>query len=306
MRVLIIGLGSIALKHFEAIKKIKPKAIIYALRSINNSKNHHDIINLYNISEVPDDIDFILISNPTSLHAESISSVISLKKPLFIEKPVFDSIIKNERIVELINYNNIYTYVGCNLRFHPALVFLKKNLNKSIAKINEVNIYCGSYLPTWRPNEDYRSIYSSKKELGGGVHLDLIHELDYAIWLFGLPLKRSLHLNKISNLEIDSFDFCHYILEYEKYNVMITLNYYRKQAKREIEIVFEDDLITCNLLNSTIYKNETKVLFKKENFTVFETYVSQMDYFINNLSNNKKCMNDINESFEILKFVMDA
>ncbi len=306
MKVLIIGLGSIALKHIDAIKKINSKSKIYALRSIKNSRNIHDIKNLYNISEVPGDIDFILISNPTSLHAETILNVISLKKPLFIEKPVFDTLVNNEKILGLINSNNIYTYVGCNLRFHPALAYLKNYLNNSFPKINEVNIYCGSYLPSWRPNEDYRNSYSSKKKLGGGVHLDLIHELDYSIWLFGFPLKRSLHLRKVSNLEIDSCDYCHYVLEYEKFNIMITLNYYRKLPKRIIEIVIDDDIITCDLLNSTVYKNESKVLFKQEDFHIFETYVTQMGYFINNLYNNNKSMNDINESFQILKFAIDV
>ena len=44
MKVLIIGLGSIAIKHIEAIKKINQNAIIYALRSSNNANNFKDII----------------------------------------------------------------------------------------------------------------------------------------------------------------------------------------------------------------------------------------------------------------------
>ena len=305
MKVLIIGLGSIALKHIEAIKKINHGAIIYALRSSIIANDNKDVISLYNLTDVPNDIDFILISNPTSLHAESILNVIDLKKPLFIEKPVFDSIINNENIVHLISQKNIKTYVGCNLRFHPALSFLKNYLNTKRPKINEVTIYCGSFLPNWRPLQDYTKSYSANKKLGGGVHLDLIHELDYAIWIFGKPLIYKSFKRKVSNLLIDTFDYTNYNLTYPDFNISITLNYYRLQPKRQIEIVLENEVLTCDLLNSTILNSENQTLFNDDDFSFSKTYLTQMNYFINNLKNDDIFMNNIHESFEILKIALN-
>ena len=305
MKVLIIGLGSIAFKHIEAIKKINPSAVIYALRSSNIANSEKEIIDLYNLADVPTDIDFILISNPTSLHAETILNVINFNKPLFIEKPVFDSIINNEDIVQLISHKNIKTYVGCNLRFHPALIFLKSYLNNNCLKINEVSIYCGSFLPNWRPLQDYTKSYSAQKKLGGGVHLDLIHELDYAIWLFGKPLTYKSFKRKVSNLLIDSFDYTHYNLTYPDFNISITLNYYRSQSKRQIEIVLENEVLTCDLFNSTILNDKNQILFNDNDFSFSNTYLTQMNYFINNLKNENIYMNDIHESFEILKIALN-
>ena len=37
----------------------------------------------------------------------------------------------------------------------------------------------------WRPKQDYHTSYSAYKNKGGGVLLDLSHELDYATWIFG-------------------------------------------------------------------------------------------------------------------------
>ncbi len=305
MKVLIIGLGSIAKKHIEAIKKIDQFASIFALRSSIEAKAIANVIDLYNLDDVPNDIDFILISNPTSLHSKTILNVIDLNKPLFIEKPIFDLINNNEEIVRLIEQKNLKTYVGCNLRFHPVLNFIKKYLKLDNSKLNEVNIYCGSYLPNWRPLKDYTKSYSANQKLGGGVHLDLIHELDYTIWIFGKPIDYKSIKRKVSNLLIDTFDYTNYNLSYLNFNVSITLNYYRSTPKRQIEIVLENEILICDLLSCNILNSENKIIFKDNEFDFSKTYFNQMNYFIDNLKNENIYMNNIRESFEILKIALN-
>ena len=279
--------------------------MLYALRSSSNSINIQDIVDIYKLEDIPSDIDFILITNPTSLHAETILRLIKFEKPLFIEKPVFDTLSNKDEIIKKVVEKNIKTYVGCNLRFHPALNFIKNLLNKNNIKINEVNIYCGSYLPDWRPSQDYRVSYSSNKQLGGGVHLDLIHELDYAIWLFGKPIKYNSIKRKVSNLLIDTIDFSNYNLAYSDFNVSITLNYYRNKPKRQLEIILENEIILCDLLTSTITNINNDIIFNYEDFTFSKTYLYQMEYFINSLKSKNVYMNDIQESFEILKIALN-
>ncbi len=305
MKLLIIGLGSIAQKHIDALIKINQFAIIYALRSNANSKPFTNIIDLYDLSDVPNDIDFILISNPTSLHSKTILNVINFNKPLFIEKPVFDSVINNDEIIRLIKEKNIKTYVACNLRFHPALIFLRDYLNSNNLKVNEVNVYCGSYLPNWRPLQDYTKSYSANQKLGGGVHLDLIHELDYTIWIFGKPVNYKSIKRKVSKLLIDTFDYTNYNLSYPDFNVSITLNYYRLTPKRQIEIVLENEILICDILTSTILNSEDKIIFTDYEFDFSKTYLNQMNYFINNLRYEYIYMNNINEAFEILKIALN-
>jgi predicted dehydrogenase len=305
LKLLIIGLGSIAQKHIGAIIKINQFATIYALRSNSNAKPFTNIIDLYKLSDVPNDIDFILISNPTSLHSKTILNVIDFNKPLFIEKPVFDSVMNNDEIFRLIKEKNIKTYVACNLRFHPALIFLRDYLNSNNLKVNEVNVYCGSYLPNWRPLQDYTKSYSANQKLGGGVHLDLIHELDFTIWIFGKPVNYKSIKRKVSNLLIDTFDYTNYNLSYPDFNVSITLNYFRSIPKRQIEIVLENEILICDLLTSTILNSENKIIFTDNEFDFSKTYLDQMKYFINNLKNENIYMNDINESYEILKIALN-
>lgn len=304
MKVLIIGLGSIAKKHIASILKLAPDTLFYALRSNVNSSIQDNIENIYDINDTPKDIDYIIITNPTSIHASTINKVIYLNKPIFIEKPIFDKIEENVDLVSLVQKNNIKTYIACNLRFHPSILFLKNFMGKTIKKINEVNVYCGSYLPSWRGNTNYSESYSAKKNMGGGVHLDLIHELDYVIWLFGLPMKYSSKKRKVSQLHIDSYDYCSYNLEYNVFDVSIILNYYRIEPKREIEIIYEDDVYKCDLLSSKITNSKNELIFIDKDFHINDTYLNQADYFIKNINTLDPCMNNIEESFNILKIAL--
>ncbi len=305
MKVLIVGLGSIAKKHITAIKSLYPDTIFFALRSAPNSNFIGNVINVYEINQVPFDIDFILISNPTRNHSASILECIHFNKPIIIEKPIFDKIRQNQVLVDLVAKNHIKTYVACNLRFHPLIIYLKGFLTKNEKKINEVNVYCGSFLPDWRPGNDYSKSYSAKSNMGGGVHLDLIHEIDYSIWIFGKPKNIFSIKRKVSELKIDSIDYAYYNLLYDDFNLSITLNYYRKKPKRQIEILLGEEVLVCDLLKCVIYDSNDKILFHQDNYNISDTYLNQMKYFISNLNNEHPYMNDINESFDILKATLN-
>lgn len=304
MKVLVVGLGSIARKHISALRHLYPDIQIYALRSQTNASQEDDVINLYGVSEIPEDIDFAIISNPTSCHAKSIDSLKDLNIPLFIEKPVFESI-NYDRLIKAVKDNNVLTYVACNLRFLDCLVFLKEYFrNNPDKRINEVNVYCGSYLPEWRPGIDFRKCYSAIPELGGGVHIDLVHEIDYVYWLFGKPAEVSSIFRNVSSLDIRAIDYANYIFIYPDFTASIILNYYRRDYKRQIEVVFEDDTWTVDLKSNTIRDNKDKLIFEGKN-DFLSTYKTQMRYFINLIKTDGKSENDIETAYNVLKICMD-
>ncbi|MGB1296260.1 MAG: Gfo/Idh/MocA family protein [Flavobacteriales bacterium] len=297
MNVLIVGLGSIARKHIKALREIDPEVRFFALRSSKTSKTEEGVENIFNFEDIKAlQLDFCIISSPTSVHFEHIKLLTPLNIPLFIEKPLSHTLevecLKN-KLAET------KTYVACNLRFLDALRFVKdKMLSDSKLIINEVQVYCGSYLPDWRPGVDFRSVYSAIPELGGGVHLDLIHELDYVYWLFGKPDKNAKSLHSKSSLDIQSVDFATYQLSYNTFECLLSLNYFRRKPKREIEIVCNAYTIRVDLLTNTVYKDE-EVVFESEQ-TILDTYKTQLEYFI---SENKP-FNDFNEALEVLSICL--
>lgn len=302
MKVLLVGLGSIASKHLKALREIDSAASVFALRHKQPASEIENIQNIYDTSEIPRDIDFIIIANPTSEHQKTLENLLFLRVPFIIEKPLFSDLNAKQSLLNQIIETNLITYVACNMRFHPSINFLKAKIEQE--KPLEMNVYCGSYLPDWRPGTDYRKNYSAIKVLGGGVDLDLIHEIDYTLYLMGKPQEHKRYVRRKSNLEIDSSDIAHYVLEYDKSSAFITLNYYRKVAKRTIEIVWEDSIWQVDLLKSTILDEHDEVIFEKE-FQMQDTYIQQLSYFINCLKTGEKPMNDVHEAYETLKLTLN-
>lgn len=304
MRVLIIGLGSIAKKHIHALRAIMPKAEILALRSNKKAESVLDAQNVYQLNnDVVLGVDFVIISNPTSEHKKTIERLIPFGRPLFIEKPLHYSL-NISSTINLTLKHKVFTYVACNLRFLDCLRFIKDKIDHLHAKrLNEVNVYCGSYLPDWRPEVDFKDSYSAKKDLGGGVHIDLIHEIDYIYWLYGTPKKVSRAFRSQSSLAISSIDYANYLLDYDGFSVNVVLNYFRRDPKRCLELIFSEETWQVDLLSNQITSNG-EVIFKSAQ-RIADTYEIQMNYFINCLKDQIPTFNTAEEAYNVLKICLE-
>ncbi len=303
MNILLIGLGSVGRKHLDTILKFYPTSNIFALRSNINCKIYPYVTNINDFENINFQLDFIIISNPTFLHEEYILKSVKFDCPLFIEKPVLHSLENSSGIKNIINNHKIRTYIACNMRFHPCILYLKNFVNLNLNKVYEVNIYFGSYLPNWRKGVDYRQIYSSHSDMGGGVHLDLIHEIDYCIWIFGKPKSIKKTFRKVSILEINSYDYTNYLLLYDNFTINIILNYYRKDAKRNIEVLTNQNTLNFDLISNKISDDKNNIIYQK-NFSLVETYEDQMKYFVESIKKGTLLMNNFDESIEILKYAL--
>lgn len=248
--VLIIGYGSIGKRHRDVLKALFPAINITIV-----SRHTEDVDDrFYDIAEI-DDLslfDYFIIASQTADHYnhlvymdERVSG-----KMILVEKPVFQNYCTYQSIANEI-------FVGYNLRFHPVLQKLKEILTNR--KILFFNAAVGQYLPGWRPGTDYRESYSSKKEMGGGVLLDLSHEIDYLQWLCGSVKEVKGISRKMSSLEIDSDDYSTMIGITEKGILFnLSMDYLSRQARRDLYIQCNDCTIHCDLIkgNLTVTNND--------------------------------------------------
>lgn len=240
--------------------------------------------------------DVVFVTNPTSMHYETVVRFAAHTKSFFMEKPVFDGTEVDEKIFETLK--DIPSYVACPLRYNAVLQYVKNNVNPD--DVICARAMSSSYLPDWRPGQDYRKTYSAHKDMGGGVSIDLIHEWDYLTWLFGMPTECHSMINKVSNLEIDSDDLAIYICKSDKTTFELHLDYFGRQTQRTLDLFTADDTIHCNLLAGTVSylkKGETINLESERN--AFQ--MAEIAHFFEIINN--KTINDSapEHAYQVLK-----
>lgn len=264
--IAFVGMGSIGKRHLGNVCKfLTSKDGAYCIDLYRSSMSRELpekvtalVTNQYLCSDpVQKDYDMVFITNPTSMHLETALKFRPHTKAFFIEKPVFsDGNIPEEIIAKL---DEIPSYVACPLRYNPVLQYVKQNTD--IYKVVSVRAMSSSYLPDWRPGQDYRQTYSAHKDLGGGVDIDLIHEWDYLTWIFGNPTICKAVVGKYSELEIDSNDTALYVAKNDQITFELHLDYFGRKTQRTLDIFTQDDTIQCNLIAGTItYLKEGKTI----------------------------------------------
>ena len=300
MKILFIGYGSIAQRHKNIIENSYGNVKFYVLRHSKTNIKNDDIIQIEKKEIGSINLTAIFLTCPSAFHCQYITELVSYKLPIFVEKPVC---INKEQLKILREISKNFIYTGCNLRFHPLINFTKLFLSKNRSKIFEVSAYAGSYLPEWRPSRDYKKLYSSKKKLGGGVDLDLMHEPDLLYYLFGKPELSKIKKRKVSSLKIDSTDWAQIYFEYKNFSASIILNYFRKEPKRKIEIVRENDIIVIDFING-IVSNTRETLFKANKNAMQLSYKNQINYFFRSIKKKKFEINSFDEALDVISLIL--
>lgn len=302
MKICFVGLGSIAKRHISNIHEIYNNKDEYlridVLRRNKSDCNFYSgIDNIYsNINDMDKDYDVVFITNPTEYHIDTLRVMQEYADNFFIEKPI-SSIDTIGGLKELTFKNEAVYHVACPLRYTAIVEYLKENIDKT--RINSVRSISSSFLPDWRPGVDYRNTYSARKELGGGVAQDLIHEWDYITYLYGMPKQVQYMTGKVSNLEITSEDFAVYIARYEQFVVEVHLDYFGRKAIRKIELFLDDDTVVCDFINSSItFLKEGKTVHFDEERNTFQ--IKELEKFFLDIE-NKNWYNDIDNAVKVLK-----
>ena len=80
----------------------------------------------------------------------------------------------------------------------------------------------------------------------------------------------------------------------------VILNYYRKDYRRTLEILFDNDTWLVDLKQNRIVSGDTEIFCSLQQNT--DTYLEQMKYFCRLVKTGAKTsFNSINEAIEILK-----
>jgi predicted dehydrogenase len=291
MKLLIIGYGSIGARHARLAAELKAEVACVS----NNPDCPYKTFPAVEIACSTWMPDRILIANATNKH---LSALMEIEKTqysgdILIEKPIFDQASSYQP------KSPDKIFVAYNLRFHPLIKELKKQLGHR--KIFSAEFHVGQYLPDWRPGTDYRDSYSAYAEQGGGVLRDLSHEIDLAFWLCGAPERVIATGGKLSELEITSDDvFMSLVQTAHCKAVSISLNYLNKVPQRLIRINAEELTLTLDLVAGKLDLNGQLIEHRPDRD---DQYTSQIDNFMNG---NKNDLCSYIEGINIMEFIAQS
>ncbi len=177
MRVLVIGSGSIGRRHHDNLQTLGASSRLVSWRAEG----------MGGALAALDTADAVVIATATDIRLPLIEAAAARGLPLYIEKPLAFRPADVEEIATLAAPVATRSMLGLMLRYHPAVQALA---NADLSDVFQFALTIGHDVTQWRQNWRFSESYAARAD-GGGVLLDLCHELDLAHCLFpGLTVTR--------------------------------------------------------------------------------------------------------------------
>jgi predicted dehydrogenase len=318
-RILIVGLGSIGKRHLRLAREFFPQADIRVLRHQETS-SVPEYSNGY-FSDIGQAVEFAphiaIIANPAPFHIASAQRLADSGVHLLIEKPIAACVDGVARLLDSVRERGTVLLTGYNLRFLPSLQKFRDLLQaKEIGNVWSVRCEIGQYLPSWRPDTDYRQNVSARQELGGGALLELSHEIDYLRWIFGEVRSVNAKISRQSTLDIDVEDTAHLILGFaaraDGSQLIGTLNmdFIRHDTTRLCTAIGEKGSLRWNGLTGTVEKfdvgaKEWRELFRHQHQRD-DSYLAEWQHFLTCIKEQKVALISGEDGLRVLQIIEAA
>jgi predicted dehydrogenase len=332
VKVLFAGLGGIGQRHLRNLKAVVGDDLevhAYRVRGLPQALTEQlvietgvDLESRYGV-RVHHDLDSALaqrptavfVCNPSSLHIPTAMAAAEAGCHLFVEKPLSHNLADVEELIKGVESRGLVALVGYQLRFHPCLKAVHEQVSRGlIGQPLSAHAEVGEFLPGWHRYEDYRQMYASRADLGGGVILSQIHEMDYLYWLFGLPRRIFTLGGHLSSLEIDVEDIACSVLDFQvngrKLPVLLHQDYLQRPPSRGCTIVGEEGKIVMNLSELKVDRYDSQGrLAQRESFEGFarnELFLAELRHFLDCIGGRAAPLISLRDGAQSLRMALAA
>ena len=290
MRIIFFGLGSAGQRHARLIHQHFPEHRLYAYRTHKgNSLVHEDLQDTVTGLHTWDEILHVqphcaFICNPPQFHIDTAIKCAERDMALFIEKPLGNNTEGLDKLLDAVEERGLVSYVAYNLRHNPIVVQLKADLSDK--KVYCANLTDTSYLPAWK--ENHKDTYLAHI----GACLDLSHNIDLAVDLFGPVEKITGSVDRLSDVTIDADDCVNMVVRHESgvvSNIHIDTFSELNDWRCVTGVIDEEPYNFCRVLSETF---EGRPIHDQD--ATQQSYINQLQYFFDNLSNPQmdNCLHD--------------
>ena len=269
LKGLVVGYGSIGCRHVSVLEQLGLNVSVVSKRPIAHPNTFPDLESALSSQG----FDYVVLANKTSEHSVVLHRLAKsgFSGKVLVEKPIFTS----DEPLPKGCFKSLT--VGYNLRFSDGLRALKQKI--LFEKIVSVNASVGQYLPSWRKARDYRHSYSASLAEGGGVLLDLSHEIDYLLWLFGPWTCVTAIGGKFSSLEIETDDSYMVLAKGAQFDSLsLNMNYLDRVGRRSIIVQTDNHTFEVDLIKGTFSMDGVSQL---SGFDIASTYSTMHTAILN-------------------------
>lgn len=254
-RIAVVGRGSAAARTLGVLRDFDVSGIVnVASEPVEGFEQGH-LSSLENMNRR--DVDWVFDCSPASQRVDHARVLSERGFPTIFEKPLAMTSEAGKLVISSFAGRSVPMKVGYNLRNLQAFGFVREVIDgESLGGLRHAEISVGQYLPDWRPGRDYRSTVSAQQSLGGGVLLELSHELNYAIGLWGRVHRVEGKTRNSLGLKIDAEDWAQGTVFFESQSdtacVTLTLDFLRRAPERWCRISCYEGEIMWDLLKNEV------------------------------------------------------
>ncbi len=257
MRFLVVGAGSIGLRHCRNLAAMGHQVLAWdadpgRLREAGAIAGVSAAPGLdQGLARRPD---AVLVCTPPASHVAIARMAVEANAHVLVEKPIAAASDEVPDLLDEAKRRARLVAVGFNLRFLPSLREVKALLDSGrVGRVLSARAEFGFYLPAWRPRRDYRDNYAVRREEGGGILLDAIHELDYLGWLLGDVVEVFCACGHVSDLAGDTEDLAEITLRFASGALgQVHLDYFRRAYRRTLEVIGAEGVIEWDYARRTV------------------------------------------------------
>ncbi|MCL7413902.1 MAG: Gfo/Idh/MocA family oxidoreductase [ANME-2 cluster archaeon] len=314
MRILIVGVGSIGKRHMENLVKLGHEVygVDFKRESLDAVKHiaSGTFESIEEALEVEPEVAFICTFS--NAHIAPAIECAKAGCHIFIEKPLSLNLTDVDELIGIIDEKKLISMVGCNMRFHPGILYVHEVLAKNPYFKTKLwaNLEFGFYLPFAKI--DYESSYMANRSMGGNLIFDGIHELDYAAWFFGEPSEVICTKGILSDMKIDTEDYVDMILKFKSGVICnVHMDYLQHGYSRRCKVVCGEGTVVWDFATEktgiiTIVDKEWKWEDMKLELYYNQMYMDEIKYFMNCIENMKETFNTVHDSESVLRLALAA
>ena len=147
MRIALVGAGAFGEKHLDALKHIDGIEVVTVVsasldeaRKLADKQGIIDVSDSYEETLRRGDVDAVILTTPTPLHASQAIQAMDAGKHVQVEIPVADSWAEAEAVLAKQQETGLICMVGHTRRFNPSHQWVKKKIDAGEFKIQAMDI----------------------------------------------------------------------------------------------------------------------------------------------------------------------